>query len=944
MPGYRQEVFNVLLAQLLQERGVVSAPEKIVHVEGQGRKMPDVIVHFNGLRTAIEGEIGYRANAAELALQSARKRVEQGIAHIGIAVVYPERLRELDFTMLPAELAQCKLEIAVVSESETTGFVTGNVDYLQSALRRTFDHLVQEDVVAQAVAAIEAAVDGFAGAIAAKQGNIRRIAKNLGIRELPKHKRSDSNLKIAQISGLVLINGMIFQEMLATSHEDVATLATMLDTPDVASQFAEHWQKIIDEIDYYSIFHLAKRILLDTASSLPVTKALKGLAKTAHEIVGQGAALRHDLMGRIYHRLLIDAKYLGTYYTSIPAATLLLKLTLRPDYWPTAWHDTEHIRQLRISDLSCGTGTLLMAAADAVSDNHIGAAVATARPIAMNALQQVLAEDVLYGYDVLPSALHLTASTLALRTLDIPFKNMNLFCVPLGGKDLRLGSIEFLDAGTVPMSYDLFGAHITVDTQQRINTAPVPTLDVCVMNPPFTRSVGGNLLFGSVPEEERKAMQQKLKKLLGKTKILASATAGLGAVFVAAADPYIREGGRIALVLPKAVLSGVAWEKTRKLLRKNYQMEYIVASHDAERWNFSESTDLSEALLVARKIGAQEHAENAKPVVVVNLWRNPTTAFEALAIAQAVTQETPPDIVSGQGASASYIGEQKTGEAVSIAWDSLKTDLNWAFPCNFAQADLLRAAYHLNQGQLWLPGYGRVGQITLCALEQLGGLGPDARDIHDGFELSQATTAYPAFWGHAARSVFNLSQTPNRYLSPLPKAKPGRKLRKAEDLVPLSGKVLIAERLRLNSQRMIAVKLSQKVLASSWWPFCFKEKSLSDQHEKSLILWLNSSPGFLQFIGNRVDTEGAWVKFKKPLLSAMPVLDLRALSTAQLEILSSAYDRLCHETLQPFPQMGHDPVRAEIDNAIADALDLPDFSILRTLLAQEPVVCMKRIG
>ncbi len=48
MPGYRQEVFNVLLAQLLQERVVVSAPEKIVHVKGQGRKMPDVIVNFCG--------------------------------------------------------------------------------------------------------------------------------------------------------------------------------------------------------------------------------------------------------------------------------------------------------------------------------------------------------------------------------------------------------------------------------------------------------------------------------------------------------------------------------------------------------------------------------------------------------------------------------------------------------------------------------------------------------------------------------------------------------------------------------------------------------------------------------------------------------------------------------------------------------------------------------
>lgn len=122
MAGYRQEVLNVLLAQVLQARGVASAPEQILHVKGQGRKMPGVIVNFNGLRTAIEGEIGYRSNACELALQSARQRVEQGIAHIGVAVVYPEYLTTLDFQTLQTQFAASEFEIALISESEETGF------------------------------------------------------------------------------------------------------------------------------------------------------------------------------------------------------------------------------------------------------------------------------------------------------------------------------------------------------------------------------------------------------------------------------------------------------------------------------------------------------------------------------------------------------------------------------------------------------------------------------------------------------------------------------------------------------------------------------------------------------------------------------------------------------------------------------------------------------
>lgn len=94
--GYRQEVLNVVLAQILQERGVVSVPEKVVRnvlsKTGQ-RRMPDVLVNFMGLRTVMEGEVDDQPDAKKRALESAKKRVEEGIAHIGVAVIYPAFLR-----------------------------------------------------------------------------------------------------------------------------------------------------------------------------------------------------------------------------------------------------------------------------------------------------------------------------------------------------------------------------------------------------------------------------------------------------------------------------------------------------------------------------------------------------------------------------------------------------------------------------------------------------------------------------------------------------------------------------------------------------------------------------------------------------------------------------------------------------------------------------------
>src|SRR5207302_549827 len=139
----------------------------------------------------------------------------------------------------------------------------------------------------------------------------------------------------------------------------------VLSKRNFLSETAQHWQMIIDEINYVPIFKVARDILL--AMPADADDAVRRLAKRTLEIVSKKAALRHDLMGRIYHLLLLEAKYLGTYYTSVPAATLLLKLSLAIDQWPELnWTDRPTLKNFRIADLSCGTGTLLMAASQAL--------------------------------------------------------------------------------------------------------------------------------------------------------------------------------------------------------------------------------------------------------------------------------------------------------------------------------------------------------------------------------------------------------------------------------------------------------------------------------------------------------------------------------------------------------------------------------------------------
>ena len=187
--GYRQEVFNVLLAQLLREREIISAPEDVL-ATAEGRRMPDVLVDFAGLRTAIEGEVADQPDANEKALSSARGRVEEGIAQIALAVVYPAELRQKDFPTLKADLSKANLKVAVVTEAGPSGFADANVDGLAEILRNTFDQLVQENVVAQAAALLESGIEKFAAAVAGSDAILSRMAEALGVRELPKEDKN----------------------------------------------------------------------------------------------------------------------------------------------------------------------------------------------------------------------------------------------------------------------------------------------------------------------------------------------------------------------------------------------------------------------------------------------------------------------------------------------------------------------------------------------------------------------------------------------------------------------------------------------------------------------------------------------------------------------------------------------------------------------------------
>lgn len=172
---HREEVLNVELARILGTQGVVATPEQ-VRGAGTERRLPDItVVDHQGLRTTIEGK--YAGSGAEAAvLAQARSRVEEGIAQIALAVLYPVNLRSVAFAELGDEMSRTAYRVTVVTEAAEVGPIDGGVDEIGGLLRRGFSDLLREDIVAAATEVLEAGVETFAKALLGSPGAAQRVS------------------------------------------------------------------------------------------------------------------------------------------------------------------------------------------------------------------------------------------------------------------------------------------------------------------------------------------------------------------------------------------------------------------------------------------------------------------------------------------------------------------------------------------------------------------------------------------------------------------------------------------------------------------------------------------------------------------------------------------------------------------------------------------------
>ncbi len=200
-----------------------------------------------------------------------------------------------------------------------------------------------------------------------------------------------------RMAAAIMFNAVVFQHHIASHHPGkVRSLEEIRSADADRALVAAEWDTILD-INYWPIFGIARK-LLDAIDDDGVAAILAELYGSASDKVAHRAT--QGLVGELFGRLIVDRKFLATYYTRPQSASFLAEMAV--DRLEVDWSDPDTVTSLRVADLACGTGALLTAAYRRIAARHEDAGGDPAE------LHKKVMEEVLIGCDIMPTAVHLT--------------------------------------------------------------------------------------------------------------------------------------------------------------------------------------------------------------------------------------------------------------------------------------------------------------------------------------------------------------------------------------------------------------------------------------------------------------------------------------------------------------------------------------------------------
>ena len=876
-----------------------------------------------------------------------------------------------------------------------SGFITGNVRNLVEFVRPAAEpaDLIRQaaDTLADGAAvAAHAIVDAAAlnTSIGVNIAEKLRQPWPTGESEDPKQARADqeARLQTANMATTMIINAMAYQQNL-DGYSGIKGLAQVRNetagkrlTKDAV---IAGFDQILD-VNFWPIFHVAKELLLQIPAST-ASAILEQMAGAADGII---EATRHnDIAGTVFQRLIADRKTLKTYYTTPEATTLLTHLAIPENL---DWANPETLKRYRIADYACGSGGIMLASYQRVRDLH---RLHGGNPDGHHAHMM---KECMTACDIMPAAVHLTASLLSSVSPTTPYDSTRCILFPFGGQRQtdRNGQLVMDDNGN-PMKVtnrrgkpvvnlgsmvllNLNGPTVQtvlpLDEQAALSArgerkgmdvimTPV-SQSLVAMNPPFTKPTKhapfgttehvepknpAFAAFGTTDEEQGE--MKRLATRLGKNTI-SDGNAGLGTTFTAIANNMVQAGGKIALILPTSAMMGgsydaddeqtYSWQRLRNLLYDNYDQTVVVSIAQPHKKDsaFSADSNHADCMVIARRIPAG--ASPSRRVHFVNLKASPATKLEAQETARAI-KRTIANTSEVDTWNRLLIGEDDIG---FVTCENVAKNQKWT-TVRIANPTLVDRAKKLTRGELHLPQRAEAIELITTNTGNIAQVGPVHRDItgraRSPFhkqDVYNAADEYPLLWNHPPRG----QTSQNSMLTDPDSHGEVRKdqARAAEQMwSEFATHLHMNQDFQINANATAAAFTERSSLGGTAWPTL---KLTSREHEKALCIWLNSTPGMIIYWITSYRTQNGRGRTTVTAIPDIPVLDVTQFSPKQLSAAVDIFENLKAQHMLPANEAWRDPVRQELDQRLlTEVLGLDDraveqLDILRRQWCNEPTV------
>ena len=588
------------------------------------------------------------------------------------------------------------------------------------------------------------------------------------------------------------------------------------------------------------------------------------------------------------------------------------------------WGDLEAVGRLRIADFACGTGALLSAVYEQIAARHERAG---GDP---EALHKVMMEEVLYGCDVMPSAVHITASTLAGVEPSVDFENSRIHSLTYGrqpGGGVKIGSLELLKAQAVELPFNTSNPAMRTGRSGEETSAytigefPHKHYDLIIMNPPFTNATNHEgahaditnpafAAFGATPADQ-KEMGKRANRLAAKT--CSHGNAGISSTFAALGHKKLKPGGILALVLPLSVANGLAWEKFRDMIRLNYTDVMILSiAANGRDMAFSSDTGMGDCLIVARRLRRGESPDVLNHFV--SLGHRPKGFAYARQLAGTLLEgESVRGLDDGPyGGTRLPIGEELVGESITASPNTHRS--TWG-AVRLSDYSLAQAAYALSHSKLWLPGELASKELKIALLGEVAELGFVHRDItgpipRGPFDKVAAspTATYPSLWNHNAKNETRMLCKPDSQLQ----VRQGMEEKAARVWATASRGHLNLE-FTFGSQALAIALTSRETVGGTVWPNVIFPDARFDM---AFSVWGNSTLGLLAYWWHSNRQQSSKARMTIRSAESLPVLDFRALSDEQLVMAELIFDEFRGKELKPAYLADADPNRALLDRRV----------------------------